>query len=92
MALLRSTIVPYYGAIHALHGVSIAVEPGEIVTLIGANGAGKTTTLNSIGGIVRPRSRPRLRRPGRPDAVARPHLVRPGRRPGARGTRASSRA
>jgi branched-chain amino acid transport system ATP-binding protein len=46
----------YYGNIHALQGVSLSVEEGEIVTLIGANGAGKTTTLNTISGIIRPRS------------------------------------
>jgi branched-chain amino acid transport system ATP-binding protein len=46
----------FYGNIHALQGVSLTVEEGEIVTLIGANGAGKTTTLNSISGIVSPRS------------------------------------
>jgi len=44
----------HYGAIQALHGVSIAVEPGEIVTLIGANGAGKSTTLRAISGLVKP--------------------------------------
>jgi branched-chain amino acid transport system ATP-binding protein len=46
----------YYGSIHALKGITLSVNEGEIVTLIGANGAGKTTTLNSISGIVRPRS------------------------------------
>lgn len=46
----------YYGNIHALKDVSIKVEQGEIITLIGANGAGKTTTLMSISGIVPPRS------------------------------------
>ena len=46
----------YYGDIHALKGVNIEVEQGEIVTLIGSNGAGKTTTLNSITGIVPCRS------------------------------------
>jgi len=46
----------YYGKIHALRSVSVSVEEGEIVTLIGANGAGKTTTLNCISGLVRPRS------------------------------------
>jgi branched-chain amino acid transport system ATP-binding protein len=46
----------YYGHIHALKGVNIKVEQGQIVSLIGANGAGKTTTLNTISGIVRPRS------------------------------------
>ncbi len=45
----------YYGAIHALKGVSLNVEPGEIVTLIGANGAGKSTTLRAINGINRAR-------------------------------------
>ena len=45
----------YYGNIHALKGVSITVEEGEIVTLIGANGAGKTTTLRTICGLLKPR-------------------------------------
>lgn len=45
----------YYGAIHALKKVSIEVEQGSIVTLIGANGAGKTTTLKTISGLLRPR-------------------------------------
>ncbi len=46
----------YYGNIHALKGVSLSVEKGEIVTLIGSNGAGKSTTLRTIQGINRPRS------------------------------------
>lgn len=46
----------YYGAIHALQGISFHLNEGEIVTLIGANGAGKSTTLNTISGILRPRS------------------------------------
>jgi branched-chain amino acid transport system ATP-binding protein len=45
----------YYGAIHALQGISFQVAPGEIVTLIGANGAGKSTTLRTISGLLRPR-------------------------------------
>jgi len=45
----------YYGAIHALKGVSLHVNDGEIVSLIGANGAGKSTTLRAINGINRPR-------------------------------------
>jgi branched-chain amino acid transport system ATP-binding protein len=45
----------YYGAIHALQGISFVVNPGEIVTLIGANGAGKSTTLRTISGLLRPR-------------------------------------
>jgi branched-chain amino acid transport system ATP-binding protein len=46
----------YYGAIHALAGVSLNVEQGEVVTMIGANGAGKSTTIRSISGLVRPRT------------------------------------
>ncbi len=46
----------YYGGIHALKALSFAIYEGEIVTLIGANGAGKTTTLNTISGLLRPRS------------------------------------
>jgi branched-chain amino acid transport system ATP-binding protein len=45
----------YYGHIHALRGISLTVEEGEVVTLIGSNGAGKTTTLRSINGILPPR-------------------------------------
>src|SRR5512146_1969514 len=45
----------YYGAIHALQGISFHVEEGEIVTLIGANGAGKSTTLRTISGLLRAR-------------------------------------
>lgn len=46
----------HYGAIHALHGVNLRVEAGQIVTLIGANGAGKSTTLRAISGMIRPSS------------------------------------
>jgi len=46
----------YYGAIHALQGISFNVEEGEIVTLIGANGAGKSTTLRTISGLLRTRT------------------------------------
>jgi len=45
----------FYGAIHALKGISLEVRKGEIVTLLGANGAGKSTTLRSINGLQRPR-------------------------------------
>jgi branched-chain amino acid transport system ATP-binding protein len=44
----------HYGAIHALQGIDLAVEKGQIVTLIGANGAGKSTTLRTISGLLRP--------------------------------------
>jgi branched-chain amino acid transport system ATP-binding protein len=50
-----SDIHSYYGSIQALKGVSLTVNEGEIVTLLGANGAGKTTTLRSINGLNRPR-------------------------------------
>ena len=50
-----NNIHTYYGNIHALKGVTISVEEGEIVTLIGANGAGKTTTLRTISGLIKPR-------------------------------------
>src|SRR5512137_964954 len=46
----------YYGAIHAVQGVSFDVDQGEIVTLIGANGAGKSTTLKTVSGLLRPRA------------------------------------
>jgi branched-chain amino acid transport system ATP-binding protein len=45
----------YYGNIHALKGISLRVDAGEVVTLIGSNGAGKTTTLRTIQGLLRPR-------------------------------------
>lgn len=45
----------YYGNIQALKGISLSVNPGEVVTLIGSNGAGKTTTLRTIQGLLRPR-------------------------------------
>jgi len=56
MALLElENIHAYYGHIHALKGVSLKVEEGEIVTLIGANGAGKSTTLRTISGLIHAR-------------------------------------
>jgi branched-chain amino acid transport system ATP-binding protein len=56
MALLAvEDLHVYYGQIHALRGISLHVEPGEIVTLIGANGAGKSTTLKTISGLLQPR-------------------------------------
>jgi branched-chain amino acid transport system ATP-binding protein len=57
MAMLEvDNIHAYYGNIHALKGISLNVEKGEIVTLIGANGAGKSTTLKSISKLIQPRS------------------------------------
>ena len=50
----------HYGAIHALKGVNVKVEAGQIVTLIGANGAGKSTTLRAISGLVKPSGGPIL--------------------------------
>jgi branched-chain amino acid transport system ATP-binding protein len=56
MSLLElENVNSYYGKIHALKGISLTVEEGEIVTLIGGNGAGKTTTLRSISGLLHPR-------------------------------------
>ncbi len=90
MALLELRDVhTYYGNIHALKGISLTIEPGEIVTLIGANGAGKSTTLKTISGLLRPRqgeirfdgaadrrhAAPRDRRQGHlPVARGPPHL------------------
>jgi len=64
----------YYGAIHALKGVSLNVGEGEIVTLIGANGAGKSTTLRAINGLNRPRQG-RIRFQGVDITGATPHSI-----------------
>ena len=57
MSLLKiDDIHVFYGAIHAIKGISFEVNKDEIVTLIGANGAGKSTTLNTIAGLLKPRS------------------------------------
>ena len=57
MALLNvNNIHVYYGSIHAVKDVSFHVDPGEIVTLIGSNGAGKSTVLNTVSGLLHPRS------------------------------------
>lgn len=56
MAILElNNVHTYYGNIHALKGINLKVEEGEVVTLIGSNGAGKTTTLRTIQGILKPR-------------------------------------
>lgn len=57
MAMLEiNDINVFYGAIHAIKGISLKVEQGEIVTLIGANGAGKSTTLRTISGLLKPKN------------------------------------
>lgn len=57
MAMLKvEDINVYYGAIHALKGISVEVNQGAIVTLIGANGAGKSTTLRTISGLLKPKT------------------------------------
>src|SRR5258708_479334 len=75
MALLEvSNIHTYYGKIHALRGISVSVQEGEIVTLIGGNGAGKTTTLNTICGIT-PASEGTIRLNGEDITRLRPHEI-----------------
>jgi branched-chain amino acid transport system ATP-binding protein len=75
MSLLElEEVHTYYGAIHALKGVSLKVEQGEIVTLIGANGAGKTTTLKSISGLLRCR-KGRITLDGKNISAMPAHLV-----------------
>src|ERR1700752_5276941 len=65
---------PFYGAIHALKGVSLKVHEGEVVTLIGANGAGKSTTLRSINGVNHPRQG-RIHFQGKDITNAPPHEI-----------------
>ena len=75
MALLEvKDIHTFYGAIHALRGVTLSVEEGEIVTLIGSNGAGKSTTLRTISGLLRPRQGEITLRGKRIDGM-RPHEI-----------------
>ena len=63
VALLElDNVHSYYGHIQALRGISLTVEEGEVVTLIGSNGAGKTTTLRSIHGVLPPGKANPLRR------------------------------
>src|SRR5690348_5664841 len=63
-----------YGAINALHGISLRIDDGDIVTLIGANGAGKTTTLKTISGLLKTRSGEILYE-GRNIANLKPHQI-----------------
>src|SRR5215204_4756191 len=79
MALLEvDKVETFYGNIKALKGVSLNVDKGEIVTLIGSNGAGKTTTLRTISGMIRPK-RGQIRLDGkRIDNISADRLVRMG--------------
>lgn len=75
MALLEvENIHSYYGNIHALKGVSLSVDKGEIVTLIGGNGAGKSTTLRTITGIMKPHEG-HVRLEGNDLAPFKPHEI-----------------
>ena len=80
-----------YGAVEVLHGVSLTVEPGELVCLLGANGAGKSTTVRTISGLLQPRGGPHQlsRRAHRRPARARRARARAS--PSARRAAASSR-
>jgi branched-chain amino acid transport system ATP-binding protein len=73
-ALEVRDVQTYYGNIQALKGVSLSVEAGEIVTLIGANGAGKTTTLKTISGVLHPRQGS-VSLDGRPIHHLEPHRI-----------------
>ncbi len=64
----------HYGAIHALHGINLKVEQGQIVTLIGCNGAGKSTTLRTISGLLRP-SKGQVLFEGKPISGMAPHQI-----------------
>ena len=75
MSLLELTETHvHYGAIHALKGVSVAVDEGQIVTLVGANGAGKSTTLRAISGLLRP-SKGQIRFRGKSIVAVPPHEI-----------------
>jgi branched-chain amino acid transport system ATP-binding protein len=75
MSLLTlENVHSYYGRIHALKGISLTVEEGEIVTLIGANGAGKSTTLRTISGLLHPKQGKVLLK-GQDISQMNPHLI-----------------
>lgn len=75
MALLElSNLNTQYGAIQALKGISLTVEEGEVVTLIGSNGAGKSTTLKTVSGLLKPKSG-EIRLNGQPIHGLPPHKV-----------------
>ncbi|MET3661567.1 ABC transporter ATP-binding protein [Aquamicrobium ahrensii] len=72
--LVLDGVESFYGASQALFGVSLAIEDGEVVALMGRNGMGKTTTINSIVGLVRPRAG-NIRFAGKELAGMRPHRI-----------------
>jgi branched-chain amino acid transport system ATP-binding protein len=75
MSLLTlENVHSYYGRIHALQGISLTVEEGEIVTLIGANGAGKSTTLRTISGLIHPKQG-KITMKGTDISHMNPHLI-----------------
>jgi branched-chain amino acid transport system ATP-binding protein len=75
MSLLTlENVHSYYGRIHALQGISLTVEEGEIVTLIGANGAGKSTTLRTISGLIHPKQG-KITMKGKEISHMDPHLI-----------------
>lgn len=78
MMLSVRGIEVYYGAIHALKSVSLEVEQGEIVSIIGANGAGKSTLLRTISGLLKPRTGEIEFRGKRIDGIAADEIVRLG--------------
>jgi branched-chain amino acid transport system ATP-binding protein len=79
MALLEvNDVHTYYGNIHALKGITIRVEDGEVVTLIGSNGAGKSTTLKTISGLLKPRQGNVKFQDKRLDQMAPDDIVREG--------------
>jgi branched-chain amino acid transport system ATP-binding protein len=74
MLLEVTNLHVYYGHIHAIKGISLQVDKGEIVTLIGANGAGKSTTLKTISGLLSPREG-RVKLEGQPIDHVQPHEI-----------------
>ena len=75
MSLLEiDNIHSYYGQIHALKGISVEVNEGEIVTLIGSNGAGKSTTLRTISGMMHPK-KGRITFQGKDISKKEPHQI-----------------
>jgi len=92
MAMLElNDVHTYYGNIHALKGISLQVERGEIVTLIGGNGAGKSTTLNTISGILHPHQGSIWLEGERIDHARPHHIVEMGISQGPEGRRIFSR-